>query len=194
MGYGRSQLIILGVAMRALKSTLPLFFILGLISGTVCWALQFVLPETQWIVDYYPGAVLGIFLYVGGAYVAGMNARSRILALIISIAASILGWRLAVQVGYDLGGPVAFVNAGTLGALVLALGLLFGWHIRAGAWKFVLLVTVGGALGGLVFHFLDQWFIGAMENDDIWILILFAEWQSIFMAGLALALHYGVRK
>jgi hypothetical protein len=153
-----------------------------------------VLPDTQWIVDYYPGAVLGIFLYVAGAYVAGMKAAPRILALIIPIGASILGWRLAVQVGYDLGGPVAFVNAGTLGALVLALGLLLGWHIRAGTWKFVLIVTAGGALGGLAFHFLDLWFIGSMENDDIWILILFAEWQSIFMAGLALALHYGVRE
>jgi hypothetical protein len=170
------------------------FAVLGMLSGTACWALHFVLPDKQWIVDYYPGAVLGIFLYIAGAYIAGMNAVPRILALVILITASILGWRLAVQVGYDLGGPVAFVNAGTLGALVLALGLLLGWHIRAGAWKFVLIVTAGGALGGLAFHFLDLWFIGSMENDDIWILILFTEWQGFFMAGLALALRYGLRK
>ena len=72
----------------------------------------------------------------------------------------------------------------------MALGLLLGWRIRSGALKFVVIVTAAGTLGGLVFHFLDTWFIGNMEADELWILILFAEWQSIFMAGIAIALNY----
>jgi hypothetical protein len=239
MGYGRSRLIAWGVAMQALKRTLPLFFILGLISGVACWAQNFVLPEKQWINDYYPALVLGFFVHAAGAHAAGMTYSRRVPALVALLIASMLGWRLAIEVGHDLGGPAPFVNAGALGALVIALGLLLVWYIRslpwkigaiilmflalaglaifpavkfaigalvipfglaliwragANAWKFAVLITVAGALGGLIFNILDTWFIGSIENDDLWVLILFAEWQAVFMAGLALALHYGVRK
>jgi hypothetical protein len=225
--------------MRALKTTLPLFFILGLASGTACWALQFVLPDKQWLTDYYPALVLGFFVHAAGAHAAGMTYSRRIPALVALLVASLLAWRLAIGVGHDLGGPAPFVNAGALGALVMGLGLLLVWYIRslawkitaiiimfvglaglaifpeiryfigafviplglaliwragAGAWKFAALITAFGALGGLIFHILDTWFIGGIQHDDLWVLILFAEWQSIFMAGLALALHYGTRK
>ena len=176
--------------MRALKTTLPLFFTLGLVSGLACWALHFVLPDRQWVVDYYPAIILGFFLHAAGAHVARMNYRRRIPALLVLVAASVLGWRLAIQVGYDLGGPVPFVNAGALGALVLALGGLLAWRIRTQAVRFTLIVTAAGALGGLVFHFLDAWFIGHLQDDDVWVLILFTVWQSIFMAGVAFALNY----
>lgn len=180
--------------MRALKTTLPLFFMLGLVSGVACWALHFVLPQKQWIVDYYPAVVLGFFLYAAGAHVARMNYRRRIPALLILIVASVLGWRLAIEVGYDLGGPVPFVNAGVLGALVPALGALLAWRVRSRAAAFALIVTAAGALGGLAFHFLDAWFIGHLQDDDLWMLILFTEWQSIFMAGVAIALNYSRRE
>ncbi len=220
--------------MPALKTTLPLFFILGLISGTACWAFHFILPDRQWIMDYYPAVVLGFFVHAAGAHVAGMTYSRRIPALLVLIIASILGWRLAVEVGYDLGGPVPFMNAGATGALAIALGLLLVWYIRSYAWKiaaitimllaltglalfpdvkyviaavmiplgllviwragasiwiFVAVLTAGGALAGLIFHFLDAWFIGNLHDDDLWMLILFAEWQSIFMASGAVALE-----
>lgn len=175
--------------MRALKSTLPLFFILGLISGAACWALHFVLPQKQWIIDYYPAIVLGFFLYIGGD-LAGIKYSRRLLVLVTLLAAAIIGWRLAIEVGYDLGGPAPFVNAGALGGLILALGLLLGWRIRARSLQFVAIASAAGALGGLAFHVLDTWFIGHMEADDLWVLILFAEWQSIFMAGVAVAVNY----
>lgn len=175
--------------MRTLKSTLPLFFVLGLISGAACWALHFVLPDRQWIVDYYPALVLGFFLYVAGD-VAGIQPARRLPVLFILLAASIVGWRLAVEVGHDLGGPVPFVNAGVLGALAPALGALLAWRVRARALPFVAIITAAGALGGLVFHLLDVWLIGHMEADDLWVLILFAEWQGIFMAGVAIAVNY----
>jgi hypothetical protein len=177
--------------MRTLKSTLPLFFILGLISGTTCWALQFVLPEKQWILNYYPAVVLGFFLHAAGAHAAGMNYSRRIFVLPVLVGASILGWRLAIEVGYDLGGPAPYLNAGALGALVSALGALLAWRIRGRRiLPFVAIVTAAGVVGGLVFHVLDAWFIGHMQDDGLWVLILFAEWQSIFMAGIAVALNY----
>jgi hypothetical protein len=182
-----------GLPMRALKTTLPLFFMLGVVSGTACWALHFVLPDRQWINDYYPAVVFGFFVHAAGAHAIGMNYRQRIPDLAILIIASVLGWRLAIEVGYDLGGPMPFVNSGALGALVLALGGALAWRIRARALRFLVVVTAAGTLGGLVFHYLDAWFIGNLHDDDIWMLILFTVWQSIFMAGTALALH-GSRK
>jgi hypothetical protein len=175
--------------MRMLRSTLPLFFIMGLISGAACWALHFVLPDQRWIIDYYPGVVLGFFLYIAGD-LAGIKCARGIPALLTLLAAGILGWRLAIEVGYDSGGPAPFVNAGALGGLVPALGALLAWRVRVRSLRFAAIATAAGALGGLVFHFLDAWFIGHMQDDDLWVLILFAEWQSIFMAGVALALHF----
>ncbi|HEY3486526.1 MAG TPA: hypothetical protein VGL10_00535, partial [Gammaproteobacteria bacterium] len=127
--------------------------------------------------------------YAGAAGMAHKAVSFFILAVF-----SMIGWRLSMQVGYELGGPVPFVNAGALGGLVLTLGLLFAWRIRAGAWKFAGIATATGTVGGLVFHFIDQYFIGALQNDDIWILFLFAEWQTIFMMGVAIALNYGRSK
>ncbi|HEX5056142.1 MAG TPA: hypothetical protein VFX02_06555 [Gammaproteobacteria bacterium] len=180
--------------MRAFKIMLPLFLVLGMVSGTACWALHFVLQYfglsgKQWIIDYYPAVVLGFFVHAAGAHAIGMKYAQRIPDLVILVIASVLGWRLAIEVGYDLGGPMPFVNAGALGALVLALGSMLAWRIRARAFRFLVIITAAGTLGGLVFHYLDAWFISNMHDDDLWMLILFAEWQSIFMAGVAVALH-----
>ena len=166
------------------KTKILLFAITGLISGIISGLSQFILPDIQLIQQYYPPLILGIFLYLCGIYIARIEISKKILSLVILIISCIIGWRISIDVGYDLGGPVPFVTAGALGAFVVAWGWLLSWRIRSDFLMFVVVVTASGALGGLVFQMADQ----LLEmKEDVWVLFLFCEWQCILLTGIALA-------
>jgi hypothetical protein len=165
-----------------------LFATLGLISGTVCVLAGLVLPEYPWLMDHYPGIILGIFLWLAGHYVARLPAAGKWPGMLVPIVAGVLGWRLSIEVGYELGGAVRYVSAGALGAFTIALGLLAAWRIRAGLVPFVVIVTAAGALGGAVFQGLES-MLAISDHDRLWAWLLFGEWQTLLLAGVAVALH-----
>ncbi len=176
--------------MHAVKTNILIFAIAGLISGIISGMGQFILPDKQLFQQYYPAFVLGIFLYLCGIYIAHIEISKKLLSLVILIISCIIGWRISIDVGYDLGGPVPFVTAGTLGAFVVAWGWLLSWRIHSNFLMFVVVVTVSGALGGLVFQIADQ----LLEmKEDVWVLFLFGEWQCILLTGIAIAHPGGIR-
>jgi hypothetical protein len=71
-----------------------------------------------------------------------------------------------------------------MGALAVALGWVIAWKIRSGILKLVVIVTLAGALGGGIFELVDAVFD---DSEEIWVLILFCEWQTILFAGIAFA-------
>ncbi len=170
--------------MFTVKTRILLFAIAGLISGVISGMGQFILPDDEIFPKYYPAVILGIFLYLAGRYLANIKTSNDIFSLIILIIASIAGWRLSINVGFDLGGPVPFVSAGTLGAFVVALGWLFAWKIRFNILIHIIIITVSGALGGLVFQFADSMI---QMTEEMWVIFLFTEWQCILLLGIALA-------
>jgi hypothetical protein len=165
--------------------SLPLFLLAGLLSSVLCTLGPHLLPEGTFLLDMYPGVVLGTALYLTG-YCCGLNAgRWRAAQLLVIVVATVAGWRLSINVGYEYGQPFPYIAAGALGALTTALGLLWPWTIRRGALGFVLLATASGALGGFVFQEIEKVFTHMTE--DVWALVLFFEWQTIFMLGTWLA-------
>lgn len=157
----------------------------GLASAVMCWAGGRVLPESLFL-KVYPGIILGVTLLALG-HVLGEIPRPRYwIAALLLPAFSALGWRLAVDVGYEYGGPVPYVTAGAMGAFFVAIGLLLAWRIRSRAVLLVCIVTAAGALGGAVFQLIHK-AVGGI-GEDYWVLILFAEWQVLLMLGLALAM------
>lgn len=167
---------------------LPVYIGAGVISGAICWAGGYVFPENSWFVKIYPGLILGLALYfVSDNGKFNFNTKT-LLPMLTLMAASVIGWRLAVDVGYEHGSPMRFTAAGTLGALSVAIGLVWVWRIRAtnAIGLFVLLVTAAGAFGG--------WFFRVMHNetpvrlgDDLWTFLLFVEWQVILFVSIWLA-------
>jgi len=156
----------------------------GLLSGFIGGMGQYFLPEHQIIVQTYPALVLGTFLFLCGHYVLRIPVSNPLLSCINLVFFSIIGWRASIDIGYELGGPVPFLTAGILGSFFVALGWLLSWNIRSGLLKYILIVIVSGAIGGLVFQLTDKFF---KLNDDIWTFTLFIEWQIILMVGIAFA-------
>lgn len=161
--------------------SLPFFVLCGLLSGVLCWLGGRILPDDSWLLKAYPGLVLGTALCFAGVRSGLISGRWRAARFLIAVAATVAGWRLAVDVGYQYGEPVPFIAAGALGALTAALGLLWPWSIRFRIAGFVLLVTASGAIGGMVFKTIVDLF--PKMPEDVWVLVLFTEWQAIFMLG-----------
>ena len=169
-----------------MKNTSLLFFVFcGLLSGVLCWLGGRILPEDSPLLKIYPGLVLGTVVFFAGVRYGLGRGRWRAARFLVVVAGTVAGWRLSVDVGYQYGEPVPYIAAGALGALTTALGLLWPWSIRFRIAGFVLLITVSGAFGGMVFKTIGDLFPNM--HEDLWVLVLFAEWQTIFMLGTWLA-------
>ena len=66
--------------MYTVKTEILLFAILGLISGCLVGIGRNLLPDNLFMLDYYPAIVLGIVLYVSGAYIASIPLSMKILS------------------------------------------------------------------------------------------------------------------
>jgi hypothetical protein len=167
------------------------FAFIGLIAGLINWSGMFFLPDVPVVQSYYPSVVLGIFLFLAGNYVAKLKTFNQILSLVILIVFSSIGWRASIEYGHALGGPVPFVNAGIVGAFAVAIGWILAWQIRAGSIRLIVIVTLAGALGGGIFQLIDTLL---SDSENLWVLILFCEWQAIVFASIALAHQHKQKK
>lgn len=173
---------------------LQAFLLLGLVSGFICSFAGPELPDIKWLLDAFPGVVLGLFIFFAGRYIAHRDGQKWFSALVVIISAAVIGWRLAVKVGVDSGLDELYLFAvcGAVGAGCVALGLLYAWRIRSGVVPFVLIVLLAGAFGGFVFHLIELAFgISSIKNDFVWTTLLFTLWQTLLFAGLAFALRFG---
>jgi len=166
------------------RTRIAIFAIAGAASGIISGLGQYFLPDIQLVQQHYPALILGITLFLCGYYLAGIQSRKPLLSLLALIIFSILGWNISIDLGYALGGPAPFVTAGAFGAFVVAWGWLLAWCVPTRDWRFILIVTCAGAVGGLVFLIADQ--IWSME-EPVWELVLFTEWQGLLLAGIAIA-------
>ena len=164
---------------------MPLFLFCGLLSGVLCWFGGRILPDGSLLLKIYPGLVLGTVLCFAGVLSGLVPVRWHTARFLVIVAGTVAGWRLSVDVGYQYGEPIPFIAAGALGALTVALGLLWPWSIRFRVAGFVLLITAAGAFGGMVFKTIVDLFPNL--HEDVWVLVLFAEWQVIFMLGTWIA-------
>ncbi len=165
--------------------SLPLFILCGVLSGVLCWLGGRILPDDSLLLKIYPGLVLGTALCFAGVLSGLVPQRWRAARFLVVVAGAVAGWRLSLDVGFQYGEPVPFIAAGALGALTVALGLLWPWSMRFRIAGFISLVTASGAFGGMVFKTIRDIFPNMQE--DVWVLVLFTEWQVIFMLGTWLA-------
>jgi len=166
------------------RNSVLLFAGAGVVSGIIRSFAHYVLPDIQVIQQNYPAVILGITLYLCGTFLAGIYSKKPLLSLLVLVIFSLLGWRISIDVGYALGGPAPFITTGAMGAFVVAWGWLLAWGIPARDWKFILVVTLAGILGGLVFDMADRFW---SMKEPVWELVLFCEWQSLVLTGIAIA-------
>lgn len=130
----------------------------------------------------YPGVIFGLALFVTGQFYGLNRGRSRLLSLVIIMSAAVIGWRAALDIGYMHGKEFPMLTAGAVGALTVAIGLVAAWPIRR--WIiFLLFVTIIGTAAGEIARLI--WEAFPALGDDLWLLILFIEWQSMLMFAVA---------
>ncbi|MBE9515382.1 MAG: hypothetical protein IME93_00240 [Proteobacteria bacterium] len=141
--------------------------------------------------DVYPGVVLGLALFNLGRLTNLLSARPMGLSALALIILTSVGWRLAVDVAYDIGEPIPFVVAGATGAMFVSLGLLVSWKVTVNPVFFIVSITVSGAVGGFIFRFINAAL--GIGTNILWPLLLFMEWQLILVTGLYLVMR-GARR
>lgn len=167
------------------KNNLFYFPCMGILSGFVCGAGEFFLPDIEIIINYYPSTVLGVFLFLSGSHLTYTHIHKNIFPLIVLIIFCSLGWRFAVSYAYSWGGPVPYLNAGAVGAFMVALGWIFAWQIKTGILKYIFTITISGVIGGLAYQLIDS--IITM-GETLSVFVLFIEWQTLLFLGIAMTI------
>jgi len=175
-----------GISMmgRTERRLLLRFLCAGIISGLASWAGGLVLPQGSLVLKVYPGLVLGLSLFVVGRLNGLGEAVARPLSLLILLGSAVVGWRAAVDVGYMRAQPLGMLAAGGLGAGVLGLGLIWAWGVQARRLAYLAIVTLTGAAAAQLFELV--WGAFGRIGDQLWLLALFVEWQSIVMLNIGL--------
>lgn len=172
---------------------LPFKFVAaGVVSGLLCWLGGLLAPENSLLIKVFPGLIFGTMLYAVGRHAALAPPRRHGLTYAIIVAVSIVSWRAAVDIGYMHGRPWPMLAAGALGALVLALGLVWAWDWRRGV-ALALCAIVG--TGALVAQAV-QWVWDAYPAMDevVEVSLLFVGWQALVMLAIALTAPMALRE
>lgn len=164
---------------------LPLKFLAaGVLSGLLCWLGGLIAPENSLLIKIYPGVIFGTVLYAVGRHAALAPPRRHGVTYAIVVVASIASWRAAVDIGYMHGRPWPMLAAGTLGALVLCIGLMWAWGWRRQLAAVMCSVVITGALVAQGV----QWIWDAYPDMDeaLQVSLLFVGWQALVMLAIAL--------
>lgn len=165
---------------------LPLKFLAaGVVSGLLCWLGGLLAPENSLLIKIFPGLIFGTMLYAVGRHAALAPPRRHGLTYAIIVAVSIVSWRAAVDIGYMHGRPWPMLVAGALGALVLALGLVWAWGWRRGGALALCAIVVTGALVAQAVQLLWDAYPGMDEVFEV--SLLFVGWQGLVMLAIALS-------
>ena len=167
------------------SATALVFFVGGLVSAVLVWAGGMRLPEESLLLKIYPGVIFGAVLYMLGRWRGLAKNASQIHTMAIIMLASIVGWRMALDVGYAYGAPVPMLAAGALGGAVTTLGLIWAWRLRQHLVRGVVIVALTGGICGQAVALL--WDAIPTMSESLEVLLLFVLWQAPVMLSIALA-------
>lgn len=166
---------------------------LGLLSAVVSWVVLTLIGRSQdtnqtggqWFFDYFPGFNFGLFLFIASA-LAGFIGVRRELAFAAIIAASVLSWPTAIQVAIRMDSPFTFAAAGAVGALIIAIPLIWVWRLSRQQWPvFVAVVVAAGVFSGSIHEITES---SLPSGGDMGVFILMLHWQAIVFAASAYAM------
>ena len=158
----------------------------GALSGVLCWASGYVLPDGSLVSRSCPGIILGLTLAGLGHFLGVFPRHHRVVSALLLVVFTVAGWYLSVDIGFFNGEPLPYVVAGSIGGFCVSLGVVLAWRLERRGSLLVAVVTAAGALGGLLFRITTG--LAESITDDMWVLMLFVEWQLVLMTGLWFAM------
>ena len=162
---------------------LGMYLVVGIASGLLCHLIYTSHDVWQYV---GPSLVLGAMITLAGRYISGITPRNTWLNPLVLILACGAGWFLAFQHGVNGGFYIWPVESGVIGGVFVGIGLVIAWRLKR-IWMVIVLTTLAGGLGGLVFALSD--FFGFDEFFP-----LFITWQGILLLGIGIAIQIDSRK
>jgi len=159
---------------------LGMYLLAGIVSGLLCGLITHFVGFGNF--PYYagPGLVLGIMIFLAGRYISGITPRNPWLNPLVLILACGVGWFLAFLHGVNDGFYIWPVESGVTGGFFVGIGLVIAWRLKR-IWMVIVLTTLAGGLGGLVFTL-----VGFQ--------LLFISWQGILLLSIGIAIQIDSRK
>ena len=163
---------------------LGMYLVVGIASGLLCRLIYTSHDVWQYV---GPSLVLGAMITLAGRYISGITPRNPWLNPLVLILASGVGWILALKFGSEYWRTVwSWIGSGIIGGFFVGIGLVIVWTLKR-IWMVIMLTTLAGGLGGLVFALSD--FFGFDEFFP-----LFITWQGILLLGIGIAIQIDSRK
>jgi len=163
---------------------LGMYLVVGIASGLLCRLIYTSHDVWQYV---GPSLVLGAMITLAGRYISGITPRNPWLNPLVLILASGVGWILALKFGSEYWRTVwSWIGSGIIGGFFVGIGLVIAWRLKR-ILMVIVLTTLAGGLGGLVFVLSD--FFGFDEFFP-----LFITWQGILLLGIGIAIQIDSRK
>ena len=167
---------------------LGMYLVVGIASGLLCHFSGIIDIDLMFFsTNCTPAIILGIMIFLAGRYISGITPRNPWLNPLVLILASGVGWILALEFGSEYWKMVwSWIGSGIIGGVFVGIGLVIAWRLKR-IWMVIVLTTLAGGLGGLVFALSD--FFGFDEFFP-----LFITWQGILLLGIGIAIQIDSRK
>ncbi len=167
---------------------LGMYLVVGIVSGLLFHFSNIIHIDLMFFGTNFTSAIiLGIMILLAGRYISGITPRNPWLNPLVLILGCGIGWFLNHEFrGGDCYRYWCVIEAGIFGGFFVGIGLVIAWRLKR-IWMVIVLTTLAGGLGGLVFALSD--FFGFDEFFP-----LFVTWQGILLVGIGIAIQIDSRK
>lgn len=167
---------------------LGMYLVVGIVSGLLFHFSNIIHIDLMFFGTNFTSAIiLGIMILLAGRYISGITPRNPWLnPLILSLACGV-GWFLAFQHGVTGGFYIGVIEAGFFGGFFVGIGLVVAWRLKR-IWMIIMLTTLAGGLGGLVFGYVF-WNHSVWESSSYIEVLSQITWPSILLLGIGIAIQ-----
>ena len=164
---------------------LGMYLVVGIASGLLCRLIYTSHDVWQYV---GPSLVLGAMITLAGRYISGITPRNPWLNPLVLILGCGIGWFLNHEFrGGDCYRYWCVIEAGIFGGFFVGIGLVIAWRLKR-IWMIIMLTTLAGGLGGLVFGYVF-WNHSVWESSSYIEVLSQITWPSILLLGIGIAIQ-----
>jgi hypothetical protein len=173
---------------------LGMYLVAGIASGLLCHFSSIIDIDLMFFsTNFTPSIILGIMIFLAGHYISGITPRNTWLNPLVLILACSIGWFLNYE--FNAGDCYWYwcvIEAGIIGGFFIAIGLVIAWRLKR-IWMVIVLTTLAGGLGGLVWGYAFRHF-SIWNSSYIEVVLFQITWPSILLLGIGIAIQIDSRK
>jgi len=168
---------------------LGMYLVVGIVSGLLFHFSNIIHIDLMFFGTNFTSAIiLGIMILLAGRYISGITPRNPWLNPLVLILGCGIGWFLNHEFrGGDCYRYWCVIEAGIFGGFFVGIGLVIAWRLKR-IWMIIMLTTLAGGLGGLVFGYVF-WNHSVWESSSYIEVLSQITWPSILLLGIGIAIQ-----